>query len=138
LGVPSAIYGIALWHDYIFPVLFRDVIVQISNDPAFTNEVRTLFNNDYDNSAGLGVGQDKEYFESHCGKLLDVGGQVARYARFYSAGSDRSKLNEYIEIEIYGVVQNQAEAQLKLSRGTNQGVTNLVPLSPVLPRPAFH
>jgi hypothetical protein len=61
-----------------------------------------LFNNDADNSAGLGKGGDKPYVESRFGKLLDVNGKKARYLRFYSDGNTSNSMNHYIEIEVYG------------------------------------
>ena len=45
---------------------------------------------------------DREYFETHEGKLIDAKGVKARYLRFYSKGSTESALNEYTEIEVYG------------------------------------
>ena len=64
--------------------------------------VRTLFNNDIDNSAGLGVGKDMHYTETHEGKLIDAKGARARYVRLYSNGNNGSDLNHYIEVEVYG------------------------------------
>ena len=39
-------------------------VVQIADDPDFTANVHTLFNNDRDNSAGFGVGTDRQYFRA--------------------------------------------------------------------------
>jgi len=50
----------------------------------------------------LGVGTDREFFETFEGKLIPVKGVKARYLRFYSKGSTESALNEYTEIEVYG------------------------------------
>jgi hypothetical protein len=61
-----------------------------------------VFNNDNDNTTGHGIGADKEYFETHFGKLIDTKGAQGRYVRFYTKGSTESALNEYTEIEIYG------------------------------------
>ena len=63
--------------------------------------VRTIFNNDSDNTSGLGVGTDREYFETYEGKLINTKGVKARYIRFYSKGSTESALNEYTELEVY-------------------------------------
>ena len=71
-------------------------------DEAFTRNVRTLYNNDYDNSAGLGVGNDKEYFENYEGRLIDTKGEIGRYVRLYSQGSTYTALNRYTEVEVYG------------------------------------
>jgi hypothetical protein len=63
------------------------VIIQISNDSKFFEGVVTVFNNDYDNSAGLGKGQDKEYIESLYGKAFAVDAVKGRYVRCYSRGN---------------------------------------------------
>lgn len=102
LGAPQEIFAIVIWHAHDTLKVFRDVVVQIADDPDFLENVRTLFNNDIDNSSGLGVGKDKEYFETAEGKLLDTKGVKGRYLRFYSKGSTDSPLNEYTEIEVYG------------------------------------
>jgi hypothetical protein len=99
---PSEIFAIAIWHAHNSPKVYRDVIVQVADDAEFTKNVRTIFNNDQDNSSGLGAGKDKEYFETHEGKLIDAKGVKAQYLRCYSKGSTESGLNEYSEIEVYG------------------------------------
>ena len=76
--------------------------MQVSDNPDFNKNVRTLFNNDTDNSSGQGVGKDREYLETYEGKLISAKGLKARYLRFYSNGSSESALNEYTEIEVYG------------------------------------
>ncbi|PYL01540.1 MAG: hypothetical protein DME19_01300 [Verrucomicrobia bacterium] len=92
-----------VWHEHKTPVVYRDVIVQVSDDPEFKNDVRTLFNNDQDNSSGLGTGTDREYFENHEGKLIDAKGTKARYVRCYSKGNTDHALNSYTEIEVYAL-----------------------------------
>jgi hypothetical protein len=85
------------------PIVCRDVVVQVSNDPAFVDGVKTIFNNDQDNSTGLGIGRDREYFETNEGKLVDAKGLKARYVRLYSRGSTfTDQLNRYTEVEVYG------------------------------------
>jgi hypothetical protein len=101
-GSPREIFAIALWHAHNANKVYHDVIVQAANDPDFTKDVRTLFNNDHENAAGLGVGTDREYFETHFGKTIGANGVKARYLRFYSKGSTECALNEYTEIEVYG------------------------------------
>ncbi len=104
LGAPSRLFYILFWHFHNEPVVFRDVIVQVSNDPDFLDGVTTLFNNDVDNSSGLGLGKDREYFETREGKLVDAKGATARYVRLYSNGSTyRDPLNRYTEVEVYGL-----------------------------------
>ena len=104
LGAPSRLLYILAWHFHGEPVVFHDVIVQVSNDPNFIEGVTTLFNNDVDNSAGLGIGRDREYFETNEGKLIDAKDTKARYVRLYSRGSTyRDPLNRYTEVEVYGL-----------------------------------
>jgi hypothetical protein len=102
LGGVNEIFAIAIWHAHNSAKVYRDVIVQISDDPDFVDKVRTIFNNDQDNSSGLGAGTDREFFETFEGKLIDAKGVKGRYLRFYSKGSTESALNEYTEIEVYG------------------------------------
>ena len=103
LGDPFAIYAIAIWHDHRYVQVIHDVIVQVSNDPEFKSGVTTLFNNDMDNSSGLGVGTDREYFEMHFGKIVDGKGLDARYVRGYSKGGSLSAINCWQEIEVYAL-----------------------------------
>jgi RNA polymerase sigma factor (sigma-70 family) len=102
LGGPRQIFAIALWHAHNAAKVYHDVIVQVADDPDLTDKVRTLFNNDQDNSSGLGKDRDLEYFETYEGKLIDAKGVEGRFLRFYSKGSTESALNEYTEIEVYG------------------------------------
>jgi hypothetical protein len=96
------IYAIVVWHYHKQARVYYDVVVQVADDPDFTKNVRTLFNNDIDNSAGLGVGQHKHYVETNEGKLIDAKGARARYVRLYSKGNSSDDLNHYIEVEVYG------------------------------------
>jgi len=96
------IYAIVVWHFHQEARVYRDVVVQVADDPDFILNVRTLFNNDHDNSAGLGIGRDKEYIETYEGRLIDGKAVNARYVRLYSNGNTSSDLNHYIEVEVYG------------------------------------
>lgn len=98
----SEIYAIVLWHFHKQPRVYFDVVVQTADDAEFTKNVQTLFNNDHDNSAGLGVGKDMHYIETAEGRLIDAKGVHGRYVRFYSNGNSDNDLNHYIEVEIYG------------------------------------
>ncbi len=97
------IYAILVWHYHMSERVYFDVIVQVSNDPDFTEGVKTLFNNDHDNSSGLGVGKDPEYIESNEGRLIDGKGKVARYVRLFSNGNTENERNHYIEVEVWGI-----------------------------------
>ncbi len=103
LGEVCDIYAVLFWHDHRVLQVFRSVVVQTADDPDFIENVTTLFNNDTENAAGLGIGFDRQYFETQQGKLIPVKpGLRARYLRFYSKGSNLSALNCYQEIEVYG------------------------------------
>lgn len=92
-----------LWHFHSQKRAYIDVIVTASNDPEFSDGGTILFNNDYDNSAGMGKGSDNPYVESRFGKLVDAKGTSARYVRLYSAGNTSNDLNHYIEVEVFGI-----------------------------------
>jgi hypothetical protein len=101
----SELYAIVVWHYHKQPRVYYDVVVQLSNDPDFINDVKTVFNNDIDNSAGLGIGKDMHYIETSEGKLIDLysqGSPKARYVRLYSNGNTSNDLNHYIEVDVYG------------------------------------
>ncbi|MDD4869953.1 MAG: hypothetical protein PHR77_05280 [Kiritimatiellae bacterium] len=102
LGSANNIYAIIIWHYHSMARVYRDVIVQVADDPDFITNVRTIFNNDNDNTAGMGVGKEYEYVETSDGVLIDGKGQKARYVRLYSNGSTASEMNHYIEVEIFG------------------------------------
>jgi hypothetical protein len=103
LKAKTALHAIVIWHYHNNARIYRDVVVQVADDADFIENVRTLFNNDNDNSAGLGVGSDKEFWETFEGKLVDAKGAVARYVRLSSKGSTADDLNHYTEVEIWGV-----------------------------------
>ena len=96
------IYAFAIWHYHKQARVYSDVIVQVADDPDFLTNVRTIFNNDPDNAAGLGIGRDQNYVETNEGKLIDAKGVVGRYIRLYSNGNDTTPLNHYVEVEAYG------------------------------------
>jgi hypothetical protein len=81
----------------------HDVVLRVADDPDFITGVKTLFNNDHDNSAGLGIGKDLEFWESYKGKLVDAKGVEARYVRLYTNGSTVDELNRHTELEVYGL-----------------------------------
>ena len=102
LGEAKTIYAIALWHYHAQARAYRDVIIQVADDADFIENVQTVFNNDHDNSAGLGIGKDKEYIETNKGKLIEAKAIKGRYVRLYSNGSTGSDMNHYIEVEVFG------------------------------------
>jgi hypothetical protein len=102
LQQPYEIFAIVVWHYHAQPRVYHDVIVQLSPDASFATQVRTVYNNDYDNSSGFGVGRNKEYIDTHEGLLIDTQGAQARYVRLYGNGNTESDLNHCTEIEVYG------------------------------------
>jgi hypothetical protein len=102
LGAPYALHAILVWHYHSQARVYRDVVVQVCDNKDFVKGVQTVFNNDHDNSSGLGVGKDKEYIEVAEGRLFDPKGIKGRYVRMYSNGNTTNDLNHYVEIEVYG------------------------------------
>jgi len=96
------VFAIVVWHYHAQPRVYHDVIVQLSDDPKFSKNVRTVYNNDFDDSSGFGLGRDKEYIDSHEGLLIDVRGMKARYVRLCGNGNTENDLNHCTEIEVYG------------------------------------
>ena len=97
------LHAILVWHYHTQARVYRDMIVQISDDPDFTTGVETIFNNDHDNSSGLGIGKDKEYIEVNEGRLFDPKGVNGRYVRLYSNGNTANDMNHYVEVEVFGL-----------------------------------
>ncbi len=102
LEEPHQIFAVVVWHYHRQPRVYFDVVVQTADDPDFITNVKTLFNNDIDHSAGLGVGTDMHYIEANEGELIDAKGVEARYVRLYSSGNSANDLNHYVEVEVYG------------------------------------
>ena len=102
LGQKAIIYAIVVWHYHLEDRIYHDVVVQVADDPDFIMNVKTLFNNDRDNSSGLGAGKDREYVDNYHGKLIDAKGTPARYVRLYSNGNTSDDYNAYTEVEVHG------------------------------------
>jgi hypothetical protein len=102
LGASHHIWKVLLWHYHRHMAVFYDVVVQVSDDPKFATGVQTIFNNDHDNSSGLGAGPDPNYVETYSGRLIDGCGAKGRYLRFYSSGGKGHDVNHYLEISVYG------------------------------------
>lgn len=103
LGRGFAIHAVLVWHYHGSARVYHDVIVQVSDDKEFITGVTTLYNNDHDNSSGLGLGRDKEYWDTYEGRLIDAKGVVGRYVRLYSNGSTSDDQNHYTEVEVFGL-----------------------------------
>ena len=89
------IYAVVVWHFHSQARVYRDVVVQVSDDPTFSKDVTTI----YDNSAS---GKDRPYVETYFGKLMDAKGVKGRYVRLSSNGNTTNKMNHYIEVEVFG------------------------------------
>jgi hypothetical protein len=97
------IHAILVWHYHMTARIYHDVVVQVADDKDFIENVHTVFNNDHDNSAGLGLGTDYEYWETFEGLLIDAKGVEGRYVRLYSNGSTSDDQNHYTEVEVYAL-----------------------------------
>ena len=102
LGATHEVFAVLFWHFHKTPRVYFDVVVQLADDADFKKNVRTLFNNDHDNTSGLGAGQDMNFVETAEGKLVDAKGSRARYVRVYSRGNNANELNDYVEVEVFG------------------------------------
>jgi hypothetical protein len=102
LGAPHEVFAILFWHFHKTPRVYLDVVAQVADDAAFKTNVRTLFNNDHDNTTSLGAGKDMNYVETAEGRLVDAKGSRGRYVRLYSRGNSANELNHYVEVEVFG------------------------------------
>jgi hypothetical protein len=103
LGKSQELSAVVAWHYHSQARVYRDVVVQVSDDKDFISGVTTVFNNDHDNTSGLGAGKDREYIETFDGKLFDPKGVKARYIRLTSGGNTSNDMNHYVEVEVYGL-----------------------------------
>jgi hypothetical protein len=102
LAKKANIYAVLVWHFHSQARVYRDVVVQVSDDPTFKTGVNTIFNSDFSNNLGQGAGKSLSYIETYQGKLIDAKGVEGRYVRLYSNGNTSNKLNHYIEVEVWG------------------------------------
>ena len=102
LAKNANVYAVLIWHFHSQARVYRDVVVQVSDDPTFRSGVTTIFNSDIHNELGQGAGKDLNYIETYQGKLIDAKGVKGRYVRLYSNGNTANKLNDYIEVEVWG------------------------------------
>lgn len=148
LGEPHSITKVNILNDYNpeAPRTGKDLIVQLSNDPTFATGVTTIYNNDADNSAGLGAGTDAEYAEPPTGAGLTVtlgSPAAAQYVRYWANGHTRTQTNAYnamntpVEVEVYAQMpglSNTLPAVSSLAAGDI--ASNSVKLSWVSPGPS--
>ncbi len=100
LGWSRWVDSLRVWHYFADKRRYHDVIFQLSDDATFGRRVTTVFNNDLDNSAGLGAGTDGEYNETVTGKIVHFAPVQARYVRLYSNGHTKGSGNHYAEIMV--------------------------------------
>lgn len=101
LGAPHHVHAIIVWHYHESERVYFDFAVMTAMDEKLSQEVKTHYNNDHDNSSGLGVGKDREYVEDFQGRLVDAKGARARYVRLNTNGNTTNDLNHYIEVEVW-------------------------------------
>ncbi len=102
------IHAIYIWHYFLEARSYHDVVVQVADDAEFTKNVKTIYNNDTDNSLKLGIGRDRPYIDTHFGKLIDAKGVQGRFVRLYSGGSTANDVNHYVEVEVFGIAKPQS------------------------------
>jgi len=103
----AGIYAVLIWHYHGEGRIYHGVVVQVSDDPDFKKDVKTIFNNDFANTLGFEAGKQLEYIDDYRGKLIDAknakGEPVrGRYVRCWSNGNSSNDQNHYIEIEVWG------------------------------------
>ena len=106
LEQPAEIYAIYVWHYFREARSYHDVVIQVSDDPEFKKDVKTVYSNDQDNSLKMGIGKKRPYIETFRGKLFDTKGVKGRYVRLYSNGSTADGLSHYVEVEVFGKPAN--------------------------------
>lgn len=102
LGQSHLVDAVVLWHYFRNHRVVNDVIVQASEDAEFKTGVTTLYNNDADNTSGQGIGTDRPYIGNYLGRQVNGNGTKARYIRTWSNGSTDNRMNEFIEVEVWG------------------------------------
>ena len=60
LAKSANIYAVLVWHFHSQARVYRDVVVQVSDDPTFKSGVTTIFNNDFQRRARPRRGQGPE------------------------------------------------------------------------------
>ena len=102
----ALIDAVVVWHYFMQQRVVFDVIVQVSNDPEFETGVTTIFNNDISGEtsalAGTTRGTDNAFVGTYHGRQLAANGARGRYVRLWSNGNSDNRMNEYIEVEVFG------------------------------------
>ena len=101
LGETREIWLLWLWMFHKQAVIYKDVIIEVANDPDFS-DARIIFNNDHDNTANMGAGTNESWIETNHGHAIRANGVRGRYVRLYSNGRSIDDTNQWIEVEVYG------------------------------------
>lgn len=102
LGEPCELFAIAMWLYHSQARAYHDVVIRVSDDADFVQNVTIIYNNDHDNSSGFGIGKDLAYIESNKGRIINAKGARARYVRINTRGNTSDDMNHFTEVEIYG------------------------------------
>ena len=107
LEQPADLSAVVIWHYHAEGRVYHSIVVQVSDDPEFTKDVKTVFNSDFANALGFGAGKQLEYIDDYRGKAIavkDAKGRPVRgrYVRLWSNGNTSNDQNHYIEVEVYG------------------------------------
>lgn len=98
--------AVVVWHYFMNDRVVNDVIIQVSNDPTFESGVTTIFNNaaegDTTELAGVGSGTDPAFIGTYHGRQIAGNGARGQYVRLWSNGNSDNRMNEYIEVEVWG------------------------------------
>jgi hypothetical protein len=99
---------VVIWHHYKNATIYNDVIVQLSDDPEFKAGVKTIYNNDHDNSSGMGKGKGTTYASRWWGEIADARDEEfnevtsARYVRVYTSDGAGAEAPSFVEVSVYG------------------------------------
>ena len=107
LGKLRTVHAVVIWHYYKNATIYNDVIVRLADDPEMARNVTTVLNNDHDNSARLGKGDDKAFYTRWWGEIADARGDdgkgtPGRYVRVYTADGMENEPVRFVEIAVYG------------------------------------
>lgn len=101
LGETREIWLLWLWMYHKMGVVYKDVIIEVANDPEFS-DARIIFNNDHDDTSGMGKGANESWLETNHGHAIRTNGVRGRFVRLYSNGRNIDDTNQWIEVEVYG------------------------------------
>lgn len=98
LGVVKTLRQIKVWGLFHNTRMYSDRIVRISENGS---DWYTIFNNDSDNSAGVGIGTHSEYIETQDGKVFTIPDINAQYIQVWSGDDNLGGNATLVEIEAF-------------------------------------